>query len=392
MATLFNMRHPHRSFAVPVPASLLALLGSGVAAQNPGPDLILQDSLVLEETDEHYIGQPLALFVAADGSILVSDSFAETVMHYDANGRLAERLGQRGEGPGEFRQLGGVGFVATDVAGFLDETGKLELFALTTESHPGRVRVDVNNRPSSFAVWRDSLWFAGVNPVSFATYGTVALAELMNGTGDGEQASSILLNRGTAPAPYAENHPLARSLSHAFLDVDDRDVVLGFTASPLLLRTHRLSNAVDTAWIARGSRSGEPDEDELIERMRGAQARSQEELRSSMFDFFASVSFVRDLSRDDSGNVYTLHQDSDRDEEGAMTGVRLYVAVSRFDGDRGCGDTLIPTSDVGVPVPLLQGRTLWILDRRVGRGALPDITTVVRRFTIDATRCSGTVR
>ena len=217
MATLFNMRHPHRSFAVPVPASLLALLGSGVAAQNPGPDLILQDSLVLEETDEHYIGQPLALFVAADGSILVSDSFAETVMHYDANGRLAERLGQRGEGPGEFRQLGGVGFVATDVAGFLDETGKLELFALAAEAHSGRVRVDMNNRPSSFAVWRDSLWFAGVNPVSFATYGTMALADLMNGTGDGEQASSILLNRGTAPAPYAIS-PLARSLS-TFLDV-----------------------------------------------------------------------------------------------------------------------------------------------------------------------------
>lgn len=384
------MRHPRCPLTLtPI---LLVLLGSGAAAQNRGPDLILVDSLVLEETDEHYIGKPLALFVAPDGSLLVSDSFAETVLRYDATGRLVGRLGQRGEGPGEFKQLGGVGFVATDVAGFLDETGTLELFALATETHPGSVRMDVNNRPSSFAVKGDSLWFAGVNPESSATYGAVALGDLMSATGDDERTSPILLDRGSAPAPYAEKHVLARTLSHAFLDVGDRDVVVGFTGSPVLLSTDRLTNSVDTARIAPGSRRGELDEDEFIELMRGDQARSQEELQSSMFDFFASVSFVRALSRDDSGNVYTLHQDSDRDEGGTMTGVRLYVAVSRFDDDRGCGDTLIPTSDIGAPIPLLQGRTLWILDRRLEAGALPDIATVVRRFTIDPERCTGTVR
>ena len=169
-------------------------------------------------------------------------------------------------------------------------------------------------------------------------------------------------------------------------------MVLGFAGSPFLVRTDRLSDVVDTVWIAQGSRRGEPDEDELFKLMRGDQPRSSGEMQSWMFDFFASVSFVRDLSRDDAGNVYTLHQDRDSDEGGTMTGVKLYAAASRFDGSRGCADTLIPTSDVGAPVPLLQGRTLWILDRQLEAGATADITSVVRRFTIDPERCTGTVR
>ena len=103
--------------SVPLISSLLALFNNGAAAQNPGPDLTLRDSLVLEETEEHYIGNPLALFVAPDGSLLVSDGFAETVLRYDATGRLTGHLGRRGGGPGEFQHLGGVGFVAENVAG-----------------------------------------------------------------------------------------------------------------------------------------------------------------------------------------------------------------------------------------------------------------------------------
>ncbi len=386
------MKHTRLLLVIPLIPSLLALFTSGAVAQNSGPDLIFLDSLVLEETDEHYIGNPLALFVAPDGSLLVSDGFAETVLRYDATGRLVGKLGGRGGGPGEFGHLGGVGFVTATVAGFLDETGKLELFALATDAPSGSVRVDVNNRPSSFAARGDSLWFAGINPVSSATFGAIAIRDLVDAASAGERTPPIALGRGAVPTPYAESHALARTLSHAFLDVGDGDVVLGFTGSPFLLRTDRLGDVVDTVWIAPGSRRGEPDEDEFFKAMRGDQPRSPGEMQSWMFDLFASVSLVRALSRDDAGNVYTLHQDSDRDDAGSMTGVKLYAAVSRFDGGRGCADTLIPTSDVGAPIPFLQGRTLWILERRLRAAATADIATVVRRFTIDPERCTGTVR
>ena len=377
---------------MPLILGLLVAFSNGAAAQNPGPDLILRDSLVLEETEEQYIGNPLALFVAPDGSLLVSDGFAETVLRYDATGRLTGHLGRRGGGPGEFQHLGGVGFVAESFAGFLDETGRLELFEPMTGAHHGSVRVDVNNRPSSFAFLGDSLWFAGNNRVSSASHGVIPVADLVAATGAKGQAPPIVLDRGTVPVPYREQHALAGSLSIAFLSAGELDVVLGFTGSPFLIRIAHEGAVTDTVWIGKRLRRGEPDEDELLEVMRGKQPGSQEDLRSWMFDFFAGASLVRGLSRDGAGNVYTLHQDSDRDEDGTMTGVRLYAAVSRFDGDRGCGDTLIPTSDVGVPIPFLQGSTLWILDRRLRAGAATSIATIVRRFTIDADRCTGTVR
>ncbi len=372
--------------------SLLILFHNGARAHNPGPDLILRDSLVLEETEEHYIGNPLALFVAPDGSLLVADGFTETVLRYDATGRLVGHWGGRGGGPGEFWSLGGVGFVTDSAAGFLDERGKLELFALTTGAHHGSVTVEfVYNRPSSFAVSGDSLWFAGINRESWATYGVIAVGDLLDAPSSLEQAPPISLSRGTVPVPYRESHVLAGSLSIVFLDVGDSDLVLGFTGSPFLLRTDHEGTVTDTTWIGEGSRRGELDENELLAAMR-SEPESQQESRSWLFNFFSSVSMVRGLSRDDVGNVYTLHQDSDFDERGTMAGVKLYVAVSRFDGDRGCADTLIPTSDVGAPIPFLRGRSLWVLDRRLRAGAATSIATVVRRFTLDPEQCTGTVR
>lgn len=374
---------------VSIPPALI----NSAAAQGFGPDLILRDSVVLEETEEHYIGSPYAVFVAPDGSMLVVDGFAETVLRYDATGRLEGHWGGRGGGPGEFQSLSDVAFVTDFVVGFLDDAGKLELFELPTGAHRGSVRVDiVNNRPSSLVVSGDSLWFAGVNRESWAAYGAIALEDLLDAARDGEKAEPIALSRGMVPVPYRESHVFAGSLSIGFLDVGDRDVVLGFTGSPFILRTDHEGTVTDTAWIGKRLRRGELGENELLEAMRSEPPESQQGMESWVFDFFSSVSMVRGLSRDGAGNVYTLHQDSDFEEGGTMAGVRLYVAASRFDGDRGCADTRIPTSDVGAPIPFLRGSNLWILDRRLSGGAATSITTVVRRFTIDANRCTGTVR
>ena len=372
----------------------LGVPGSAFAIQNPGPDLVFLDSLVLEETDQHYIGSPLALQVTTDGSLLVSDGFSDAVLRYNATGMLIGHLGGKGDGPGEFRHLGGVGFASDEAVGFLDEAGKLEVFVAGTGAHVGSVKVDLDNRPSSFTVLGDSLWFAGMNPVSSGTFGAVGIQDLMDAARVGSDLPSMVLNRGQMPVLYAEEHALARSLSHAFVDVGARDVILGFTGSPFLMRSDRRGAVKDTLWISLPrERRGEPDEKELLEVMGGRQPTDREALRSGLFDVFGTVSLVRGLSRDDAGNIYTLHQDADRGQDGTMTSVRMYVAVSSADGRRQCSDTLIPTSDVGVPVPLLRGRTLWILEQQMsGGGAVPDIATVVRRFRIHAESCTGSVR
>ena len=372
----------------------LGVPGSVFATQNPGPDLVFLDSLVLEETDDHYIGNPLALQVMTDGSLLVSDGFSDAVLRYNATGVLIGRIGGKGDGPGEFRHLGGVGFASDEAVGFLDEAGKLEVFVTGTGAHLGSVKVDLDNRPSSFTVLGDSLWFAGMNPVSSGTFGAVGIQDVMDAARVGSDLPLMVLARGQMPVLYAEEHALARSLSHAFIDVGAHDVILGFTGSPFLMRSDRRGVVKDTLWIGLPrERRGEPDERELLEVMRGRQPADREALRSGLFDVFGTVSLVRALSRDDKGNIYTLHQDGDRGQDGTITSVRMYVAVSSADGSHQCSDTLIPTSDVGVPVPLLRGRTLWILEQQMSGGREgPDIATVVRKFRIHAESCTGSVR
>ncbi len=370
-----------------------AALGSRLAAQTPGPDLVLLDSLVLEETDHDYLGQPLGLFVGADGSLLISDGFSDAVFQYDRSGRLMGIAGQKGDGPGEFRNLGGVGFAGGSVIGFVDEAGKLELYDSGTRAHLGSVRLSLENRPAVFAVRGDSLWFAGVNPRSGHVLGVVAISELSDAAMAGGGTGLMELTRGSAPQPYTVDHPLAFSLAHAFIDVGDDDVALAFTATPFILRVHHDGSVRDTAWIAMGVRRGEIAESDLLTMMEESrQPQSREELRSSTFDFYGSVSFVRGISRDDDGRIYTLHQESSRDDNANMTAVRLYVAVSDPNGSRQCGDTLIPVSGVGVPIPLLAGRTLWVLDQRIRDEATNSVATVVRRFRVDATQCMGAAR
>ncbi len=383
-----------RRLWVAIAIGVLGAPGSLFATQNPGPDLVFLDSLLLEETDDHYVGNPMALQVTTDGSLFVSDGFSDAVLHYNATGMLIGHLGGKGDGPGEFRHLGGVGFASDEAVGFLDEVGKLEVFVTGTGAHVGSVKVDLDNRPSSFTVLGDSLWFAGMNPVSSGTFGAVGIPDLMDAVRVGSDLPSMVLNRGQMPVLYAEEHALARSLSHAFIDVGADDVILGFTGSPFLMRSDRRGAVKDTLWISPPrERRGEPDETELLEVMAGRQPTDREALRSGLFDVFGTVSLVRALSRDDTGNIYTLHQDADRGQDGTMTKVRLYVAVSSADGSRQCSDTLVPTSDVGVPIPVLRGRTLWILEQQMsGGGAVPDIATVVRRFRIDAESCTGSVR
>ena len=301
-----------------------------------------------------------------------------------------EVVGRKGSGPGEFRNLGGVGFAGTSVFGFVDEIGKMEVYASDTRAHLGSVQLHHDNRPASLAVMGDSLWFAGVNPRSGRALGVVAITELVGAAMANSGKDVMRFTRAVAPVPYRANHPLAMSLAHAFVDVGDDDVVLAFTATPFVLRVDRDGAVIDTIWIAGGMRRGEVAEADLLAMMGdGEQAQNRDDLRATMFTCYREVSFVRDVSRDDEGNIYTIHQDSNRDDDSNMTAVRLYVAAADAEGAWQCGDTLVPASDMGVPVPLLRGRTLWILDQRIGHGTVSDVVTVVRRFTINAARCSG---
>lgn len=84
--------------------------GQSVAAQLAGPSLILEDSVILQETSQVYVGQPVEMFLGDDGSIFVIDGFSNSVVRFDEMGRIVETYGRHGGGPGEFSYIGAGGF------------------------------------------------------------------------------------------------------------------------------------------------------------------------------------------------------------------------------------------------------------------------------------------
>lgn len=62
----------------------------------------------LEETTKAPLGDIGVLTVASNGDLLVGDRLIPRVRRYDANGRLVAQFGTFGDGPYEFRRVGGV--------------------------------------------------------------------------------------------------------------------------------------------------------------------------------------------------------------------------------------------------------------------------------------------
>src|SRR5690554_4626694 len=103
------------SFRALLVVGFLALLtgcGSGPAAEERaerlrGPILESVGSILLEESDSAYIGEPFSLVIDPDdGSFYISDFFSNRVFRFDRGGTLVARIGRPGGGPGEFRSVG----------------------------------------------------------------------------------------------------------------------------------------------------------------------------------------------------------------------------------------------------------------------------------------------
>ena len=123
----------------------------------------------------------------------------------------------------------------------------------------------------------------------------------------------------------------------ARLHASDRDVLLGFAASPFLLRVDPDGDVLDTIPLLAAKRRGVPSEDEML---KTANKHQTEEL--SYEEVFSAWSSLMNLSRS-SGFVFTIHQDSEL--HGQQVSGRLYASSLKEDGTEQCPDTAIPTSD-----------------------------------------------
>lgn len=154
-------------------------------------------------------------------------------------------------------------------------------------------------------------------------------------------------------------------------------------ASPFLMRVDLDGEVLDTIPLAAAKRRGVPPEDKFLD-----MARRQQAGQISYEEIFGAWSSLMNLSRSD-GFVFTIHQDSDL--HGQQVAGKLYASSLGEDGTNQCPDTPVPTSDVGRPVTAFRGASLFVLDQRIHDDAPDRLLTVVRRFTVVPTECTGQV-
>ncbi|MXX71252.1 MAG: hypothetical protein F4X15_09135 [Gemmatimonadetes bacterium] len=369
--------------------ALLSSLGfspAGIAASAPqllGPALLYQDSVILQETGEDFVAAPTGMLPGPDESFLIPDLFANRVFHFDVNGELVRAFGRQGQGPGEFTRVVDVGFASDSVFVVLDALAlELEVFDFHTGEHIGAVGIEAEERLTSMSLVGDSVWFAGMNSEGWKAVGVVSVDELLAMAHQGAEAKRVsFLDRVDVPGVYVMNPRMFGRLGRTVLDVGASDFLVGFAGTAILMRFVQGAVA-DTLWLAHRLRRGPPRSDSW-----GSQGPMD-------LQFVNEISVMGLVSRDDDGNVITVHQESGIDGR-QLANVKLYVATAARDGSLQCPDTLIPTSGIGVPRARLSGRQLFVLDQRMragpGADAVRNVTTVVRRFTVDPLKCTGQV-
>lgn len=364
------------------------------ATQSLGPTLLLLDSIVLQETRESYIGNPMVMFLGPDSTLYVIDSFGQSVMRFDRAGQEIRRYGRAGEGPGEFLSAGRAGFASRTILGATDGRSSgppgtapnqvIEFFDAESGEHVGAVRT---TNVSFLALRAGVLWLAGIDVATWNSIATRELSSLWSAAREGRGASIVVaMDQTPVPRSYQENSQVRGLGGFVRIHVGAEDAIVGFAALPFLLRVTATGEIQDTIPMRARLRASVDNEVELMEVMDPA-SRSLDEI-------FTAVAPLVGVSRDGKGHVFTIHQGSKLVGgvgERQVVGT-LYASSLREDGSDQCPDTEIPTSDVGRPISTFRGDELFVLDRRIHDVAVGNLRTVVRRFRIDPSSCTGEIR
>ena len=361
--------------SVPAPRQLL------------GPTLLLQDSVILQEGAETYVGDPLGFFIGPDSSYYILDGFANQVIRFSKTGEFVRTYGRQGQGPGEFGFIGDSGFAYSDLMGVIDwRPPRLMYFDPESGRSLGIVRLSDFAHHSAWADV-DRLWVTGIEetPSGWRAIAEIPVSALPGG--DGEAVSRIASDRVSVPRVYVESMQIRFGTGSVFVSPARDDLLIGFGASPFVVRVSRTGEVLDTLTLPARERRGVPADDDYI---RGMDSKRYDDMGAYTLASFGMASLLMNLSRGrEDDYVYTVHFDPVWRDSGGPGGLR-YVSSVRMNGNEPCPDTVVPTTEDGRVSSRLRGEELFVLDQRIVAGA-DHVRTVMRRFTVDPTRCTGEV-
>ena len=339
-----------------------------------GPAVTIVDSILLDENDRFYLGNPFSLVVdTADGSFFISDFFENRILRYARDGQLRHFYGSPGDGPGEFRAIS-TAFVLADsiVVGAGGRRNLLQLFSkhdgtsLGAQSYSGRVGM------GGVSVVDQGVVFPTRDPAN----GTIAAVWRYP-----EPAIDYVV---PLPAPYQRSlEGLGRFAAFQSFGsvVAWSDTLLSGMSGLNEIYLSTLDGVLlDTLLLPNTTRRGvPPNVQEVFDDLQSF---------SSMTEMFEAASSMYGLYRMSDGSTVVLHHDSTLDGElpaGNITS-EVYLSIIAPDRMTACVDAPVPYSNEMRPVHTVARDTLFLLDRRLNE-AEDDLMTWVRVYRIDTSGC-----
>lgn len=349
-------------------AALFAATACEVRRAAPVADvrdhLVLLDSVVLQETDSHYIGHAQFLAVAGDGELFVSDRIGARVLRFARDGAARGAIGRKGRGPGEFGGAGAVAFVGDSLV-VADDLGgqRMMLFRRGTGAFVRMARREMGI-PTQAAVVGDQVWLGHANVPR-----TTSLARWRLG---GDSVEYVL------PMP-PEFQGTGLEYAQPFVAMAAwRDTILvGHAVHPLLTLADGDGAPTGTLRVPVRARRGIPEPAALLARYRAGLSAERQ---------IDELSLLVGAWRLASGGAALLHVDLTLDSLTARATGGGWLTVLTPALDSACVDIPLEAPDEGWPVLAVHGDTLLRLDQRQGDGVRP--RTVVRRYRVDVAGCA----
>jgi len=325
------------------------------------PVLIAKDSIRLDQRADAFLELPRS--ITPDGeSYVIADARQAAVFRYDRTGRLLQRVGHEGEGPGEFRSAVDALAVPRGILVVSWDPPAAQLF----DRDEGTLleRHDLAGPIESVLIADDSLWLGAVQ------YGSRTGVRVAALDGIGERRIVPL------PDAFQQGGPLGGIFGHVALAVWGDTLAVGFEPVGYVLLAHRNGAVLDTIVIPTRERRGVPSDPESALR---------EAMRLGPYPrVFGVLSAMRSIHRRNDGSLVVVHLD--HRPEGPPVTSEAFVTVIAADRRRACVDARIPLTPEAQPAFGFDADDLLVLEQVIQ--GTSDAVPVLRRYAVDVSNCA----
>jgi hypothetical protein len=349
---------------------------------NSAPRLTLRDSIVLEESESVYLGNPgVLLAFGDDGRVYIPDFASNRALSFDRDGRLATTLGRPGAGPGEFRSIGFVTLVVGDTVLHSDYVLR-RISAFDTRGNPlGQARYE--GRLTWLHPSGDTIWLGLSDRGARRGIAQVRFQDLVDPE-VGEEGPPLRAGLVSLPPEYDQYRVLG--WWDDLKPVVWADTMLvAFGGVEYLVRYRLDGTPLDTIQVPVCRRHGSPSE--VLDRWFRTPPRTSEEQEEFSRNGESRISALLGLWRFADGRVMVWYQDARMDPGRILRGT-AYLSVLTPDLQWACVDAELAAPASGRSRVGVHRGDVFLLDQVVDEsGVVPRVQSVLRRYALDTSRC-----